>query len=150
MKIFSAFLILCLSLLACADAEPEVRKDGFSPHTAGSPGDSLFQAVMNGHDEAMAKMGKIKGYRSQIDSLRNQKAMNKNLKAKYEETAVKLKRAEDGMNQWMEEFSIDSAQSENNERRMKYLSEEKLKVDSVKEEIFSALRAADSVVSAGR
>ena len=50
------------------------------------------------------------------------------------------------MNTWMEEFSIDSA-VDDTERRLSYLKSEKLKIDTVREKIFSALEKADSLLN---
>ena len=50
-----------------SSSESTDRKDGYS-QTATTPEDSLFQEVMNAHDTAMAKMGKMVGYRKQFDA----------------------------------------------------------------------------------
>lgn len=138
---------LMILLAGCAE-EVSDRKDGFS--AAKNPEDSLFQVVMDGHDEAMAKMGKLSGYRKQfeqkIDSLKKTRTGAKaELTKKYEDMRERLKKAEEGMNTWMQEFSIDSAQDDI-ERRLEYLKSEQIKVDQVKEEIFSALSKADSLL----
>lgn len=148
MKIYF-YLFLLIILASCAEDPSNERKDGFSD-TGKNPEDSLFQDVMDQHDEAMAKMGRIAGYRKQfdakIDSLKKVKSTAKELiKKKYQEISAELKKAEDGMNNWMQEFSIDSAQ-ENIERRLQYLATEKVKVTRVKEEILSALSKADSAL----
>jgi hypothetical protein len=137
-------------LVSCADNSSEDRKDGFS-NTAKNPEDSLFQDVMDLHDEAMAKMGKLAGYRKQfdskIDSLQNVKSSAKeSLTKKYNEISQDLKQAENKMNTWMAEFSIDSAQDDV-KRRIEYLTSEKSKVSKVKDEIFSALSKADSALT---
>jgi hypothetical protein len=137
-----------LFLFACGNASDE-RTDGYSKR-AQAPEDSLFDEVMHGHDTAMAKMGKLGGYRKQVeqklDSL--EKAGSKataSLKNRLQELREDLKSAEDGMNQWMEDFEIDSAQN-NIERRIEYLKSEKIKVDEVKEKILETLRKADSML----
>lgn len=135
-------------LASCAEST-EDRKDGFS-QTSKNPEDSLFQDVMDQHDEAMSKMGKLAGYRKQfeakIDSLKKVKSAAKvTLENKYNEISAELKQAQDRMNIWMDEFSIDSAQ-DNIERRLDYLQSEKSKVTRVKEEILSALAKADSAL----
>lgn len=140
-------LALTIILAGCGE-EVSDRKDGFS--AAKNPEDSLFQEVMDGHDEAMAKMGKVSGYRKQfeqkIDSLKKTRSAAKaELTKKYEAMRERLKKAEDGMNTWMQEFSIDSAQ-EDIERRLEYLKSEHIKVDQVKEDILSALSKADSLL----
>ncbi len=142
-------LLAFVFLVSCGNNSSEERKDGYS-ETAKNPEDSLFQDVMNQHDEAMAKMGKLAGYRKQfdakIDSLKKVKSSTKEAVGKqYEEISGELKKAEDRMNTWMQEFSIDSAQ-DNVERRLQYLGSEKTKVTTIKEEILSALAKADSVL----
>lgn len=140
--------IAIIFLASCAEST-EDRKDGFSQNSK-NPEDSLFQDVMDQHDEAMSKMGKLAGYRKQveakIDSLKKVKSAAKlTLENKYNEISAELKQAQDRMNIWMDEFSIDSAQ-DNIKRRVDYLESEKSKVTRVKEEILSALAKADSAL----
>jgi hypothetical protein len=142
-------IFIAITFLASCGDSTEDRKDGFS-QTSKNPEDSLFQDVMDQHDEAMSKMGKLAGYRKQfdakIDSLKKVKSAGKEtVEDRYEEISGQLKQAEDRMNTWMEEFSIDSAQ-DNIERRIEYLEDEKNKVTRVKEEILSALAKADSAL----
>jgi hypothetical protein len=136
-------------LAACGGDSSNDRKDGFS-ETAKNPEDSLFQEVMDGHDEAMAKMGKLSGYQKQldqkIDSLRKAKSAAKvSFEKSLEKAKTDLKQAEEDMNKWMHEFSIDSAQ-DNIERRLEYLKSEKTKVRNVRNEIFEAIGKADSLL----
>lgn len=140
--------ILLITFISCGENQEVDRKDGFSD-VAKTPEDSLFQAVMDGHDAAMAKMGKLSGYQKQldqkIDSVKKIKSANqKKLELEYTEIKARLKSAENSMNTWMEEFQIDSAQ-DNSVERLKYLSDEKLRVEKVREQIFSALDQADSL-----
>ncbi len=135
--------------MACADNSSEERKDGYSQRPQ-NPEDSLFEEVMHGHDTAMAKMGRLGRYRkdveSKLDSLeKTGSKATATLKSKLQELGVDLKKAEDGMNQWMEDFDIDSAQ-DNIERRIEYLKNEKIKVDDVKEKILQTLEKADSLL----
>ena len=100
-------------------------------------------------DEAMAKMGKVAGYRKtvdrKIDSLKKVRTPAKQkLNKEYADLKTQLKDAEEHMNVWMEQFSIDSAQDDL-EKRLQYLSNEKIKVERVKEEIFGVLKKADSL-----
>ncbi len=102
------------------------------------------------HDEAMSKMKKLGVYRNQlnsrVDSLNKIRSSAKeSLAKKYSELTTELQRAEDDMNTWMEQFSIDSAQDDVS-RRITYLESEKAKVSRVKDEILSALSKADSAL----
>lgn len=142
-------LIMFVLLVSCGNNSSEDRKDGFS-NTPKNPEDSLFRDVMDLHDQAMSKMHKIAVYREQfnarVDSLKKVKSSAKeSLTKKYNEISADLKQAEDKMNTWMHEFSIDSAQDDI-KRRLEYLESEKSKVSSVKDEILSALSKADSAL----
>ena len=144
--LFSALIVLTASCNSNS-SESTDRKDGYSK-TATTPEDSLFQEVMNAHDTAMAKMGKMVGYRKQfdarVDSLKKAKS-GPDLQKRFAQLSTELKQAEDNMNQWMQEFSIDSAQ-DNPEKRVEYLSSEKVKVTKVKDEILSVVAKADSAL----
>lgn len=138
-----------LLLTACADSDNSDRKDGYSGKVS-KPEDSMFEEVMHGHDTAMAKMGKISGYKKEIarklDSLPKKGAAVKvGLENALKDLEGDLEKAESRMNKWMDDFSIDSAQ-DNVERRIEYLKSEKIKVDDVKEEIRKVLAKADSLL----
>ena len=142
-------LFALVIFVSCADSAPEERKNGYSD-TPKNPEDSLFQDVMALHDSAMSKMGKVAGYYKQfdskIDSLKKVKSSAKeSLTKKYGEISSDLKQAEDRMNTWMHEFSIDTLQDDS-KARIAYLESEKSKVAAVKDEMFSALSKADSVI----
>ena len=134
---------------SCADSASEERKNGYSD-TPKNPEDSLFQDVMDLHDQAMAKMGKLAGYQkaftSKIDSLNKVKSSARaTLTKEYGDIRASLKQAEDKMNTWMHEFSIDTLQDDA-KRRISYLESEKSKVIAVKDEILSVLSTADSAL----
>jgi hypothetical protein len=141
MKIYT--VIILAALTACGgNKTEEERKDGFT-QTATNPEDSLFKAVMDEHDIAMPKMKKLAVARVRIDSLAKTKP--KNERKDYESISGDLKNAEDHMNEWMNQFSIDTLQ-DNTQRRIEYLSSEKVKASKVKDEVLSSLAKADSVL----
>lgn len=142
------YLSTIMLLVSCGGSSDD-RQDGYS-ETAKNPADSLFEVVMDEHDEAMSKMGRIANYRKQVDrkldSLNNLKSSGKAAaEKKFQDLGSELKQAEDRMNAWMHEFSIDSAQDDN-DLRVKYLESEKTKVSKVKEEILAVVAKADSVL----
>lgn len=139
MKIFSVLLLI---ICASCGSNTEQRKDGFS-QPAANPEDSLFKAVMDEHDTAMSKMKKLSTTRVRIDSLVKTKA--KKERPAFETISHGLKDAQDHMNEWMEQFSIDSAQ-DNSQKRLEYLSGERIKASNVKNEILSVLAKADSAL----
>lgn len=140
-------LIFVLASCGNNENEPTERKDGFS-QTAASPEDSLFEEVMHAHDSAMPKMGPLKGmsakFDAKVDSLKKAKS-NPSLQREYAVLSTELKQASDHMNEWMENFVHDSAQNDP-QKRIEYLSSEKVKVTKVKDEIFAVLAKADSAL----
>lgn len=145
-----AILIALVTLASCAGNSSDERKNGYSK-VPKNPEDSLFQDVMDLHDQAMAKIGKVKGTREQlgakIDSLKKVKSsVKESLTKKYTEISDELKQADDKMNTWMHEFSIDTLQDDI-KSRIAYLESEKSKVSAVKDEILAALSKADSALN---
>lgn len=150
MRIFFFFFLSILLMNACRDAEerdPVSRKNGYTPVLMNRE-DSLQRDVLQGHDEAMAKMSKLSKLitivQSKIDSI----GPSRRATPSYREwTGVKddLLVAEYGMNQWMEEFRLDSFR-EDREKRIRYLEAEKEKVIKVKERIFQSLARTDSLL----
>lgn len=148
MKIFYALLLLT-TIYSCADNGGAERADGFS-HLPATAEDSLFQDVMQRHDTAMAKMGRIRRLRQEIsDRLDSLEALpgkaEQAVREKLQALDNELESAEEGMNRWMEEFNIDSA-ADNLKARLEYLRDEKFRVEKVRDDIFRALDKADSLL----
>jgi hypothetical protein len=146
--------IVCLVITSCGSGD--TRHDQHKGKTVEgfkTPADSLYALVMAGHDEVMPRMGKIRGAQKEtqrlLDSIAalpaKEIAAAAEVKSKLEELARDLGYADFAMDKWMTEFSLDSAK-DNPELRIKYLTEEKLKVDKVKEAIIKSLAKADSLL----
>jgi hypothetical protein len=114
--------------------------------------DSLYDDVMDGHDVGMGKMARLNHMQQQtkhlLDSItklpvKAQQAATP-YKAKLDSLLKDLDYADFAMNKWMEEFSLDSAKN-NVQQRIKYLSDEKDKVGKVKSAILNSLEKADSL-----
>jgi len=150
MKKIMLFAAIITALVSCSDnSQAPARTNGYSdvPKTKE---DSLMQEVMDGHDVAMAKMGKLAGYRKQ--TLQKADSLSKSNSAKKGEliqslhsTAEILQASENEMNAWMEGFSLDSAK-EDKAKRIAYLEAEKIKVDRVKTDVLSSIALADSLL----
>ena len=108
---------------------------------------------MDGHNVAMAKMGRLtraeQASRRLLDSIQKLPGKAKQaaepLRIKLDTLQKELSYAEFAMNKWMEEFNMDSALN-NIEQRIDYLKSEKLKVSKVKDAILESLQKADSVL----
>ena len=117
--------------------------------------DSLMADIMDGHDAGMGRMGKLSTMQKEVqqvlDSIARLPAKAQQAIAPYKSklSAVigELKSSQSGMDKWMDEFNMDSAVN-NTEQRIKYLTEEKLKVSGVKEAILGSLQKADSLLKA--
>jgi hypothetical protein len=148
-----AFVSMGLLAIACNNGggggETTDRKNGFEP--AKTQEDSLFRDVMKGHDVGMAKIGQlnknINETKRQLDSLNKLPAgkVNAAYKQSLTDLQTNLNNAHKEMYGWMGAFKVDSA-SDNKDLRIKYLQGEKEKVTVVKEQIFSALQQADSLL----
>lgn len=146
--ISSAFLLLVIA--ACNNADKKTGGDIPAPMTKA---DSLEKEVLEGHDIAMPKSMKIPDLQKEtkrlIDSIGKLPAKAQEAAAPYKSKLENLLKELDdaylAMDKWMTEFNYDSAK-DNIELRVKYLAEEKLKVNTVKEAILGSLSKADSLL----
>lgn len=148
--IIPAALFMMLIFTACNDSGEKAETTEEQPLSAA---DQLMNEVMEGHDAVMPKMGKVRGAQKQaqqvLDSLSQLPAKAQqavaDLKSRLESLVNDLNYADYAMDRWMTEFNMDSAK-DNMEQRIKYLTDEKMKVDKVKEAIINSLAKADSLL----
>jgi hypothetical protein len=152
-KFSSALLFLVVICINACDNND--KKINGSQEVSKTLVDSLEAEVMDGHNVGMAKYGKLTAMQNEaqryLDSIatlpEKAQAAAAPLKSKLEGLINDLQSAKTGMDKWMEEYNMDSAVN-NLEQRIKYLSEEKLKVSKVKESILNGLQKADSLLKA--
>jgi len=134
--------------LACNDQGPEIEEAGNDKKALQ---DSLYKVVDRGHNEGMAKYGKLN--RSITEVQRALDSINK-LQASKVDTAYRrrlLALQEDlsyalmSMDKWMTEFKHDSAEG-NPDQRIDYLESEAAKVTKVRDNILNSLQRADSLL----
>jgi paraquat-inducible protein B len=145
-------LAVVLSFLACKNTSSESgeRTDGYTA-VLKTKEDSLYHEVMQGHDVAMAKMGRLRKHLKQIqhelDSLT--KLPSKKIDQRYQQALIELQEdlnyADHSMYTWMDEFKADSAKDDKS-KRLPYLEAEKVKVEKVKKSIFNSMQRADSLL----
>jgi hypothetical protein len=152
MKKIVPLLFATILFLACNN---DKKEGGHNHHTKDAPKtqeDSLMADVMDGHDVGMAKYGKLeameKKVKTAIDSISKLPAKAQQAAAPYkaqlDSVGKDLSYAIFAMDKWMEEFEMDSAKADM-QQRIKYLSDEKLKVGKVKEAILNSLEKATSL-----
>ena len=115
--------------------------------------DSLQNEVIAGHDVAMPKSMKIpklqKQIKQTIDSINKLPTKELQASASYktelENLYNDLSGADSLMHKWMDEFNLDSFNTDP-EQRVKYLSDEKNKINKVKDAVLNSLQKADSLL----
>ncbi|MBO9633802.1 MAG: viral A-type inclusion protein [Chitinophagaceae bacterium] len=146
-KTIASLTVISMMVWACNNGQDKAaeRKDGYSAEPK-TETDSLYKAVMDGHDIGMAKMSALKKYngaaQAKIDSVQKLPA-NKQDKTYLQEVMTlqqQLVNAENGMNEWMGGFNLDSTKS------IGYLKSELQKVTIVRDNILSSLSKADSLL----
>lgn len=132
--------------MGCDNANPPTVNNAITPATGS---DSLYKAVMEGHDVAMARMGELVRYKKQLqqqaDSLKSLKDFDTTLVTTLETAAKDLDDAEELMNKWMQEFEPDDAGT-TEQQMVAFYSKEKEKVDTVKVRIFRGLDNAKELL----
>jgi hypothetical protein len=157
---FCLLTALIIALFSCNNSETGDGEPGGSP---GAKEDSLLRAqadslqkeVIDGHDIAMPKSMKIPSMQRQVQQLLDSvsklparaQAAAAPYKAGLEKALQDLEEAKMSMDKWMDEFKLDSAASDL-QVRVKYLAEEKLKVDRMKEKVLGSMAKADSLLRA--
>ncbi|MEO7923515.1 MAG: viral A-type inclusion protein [Chitinophagaceae bacterium] len=147
------FPVILTTIIACNNADK--KNDGQAKKEPQTQADSLMAEVMDGHDVGMGKMGKIRAAQKEakrvLDSLgtlpAKAQAAAADLKTRLQTLINDLDYADFSMDKWMTEFNMDSAANDM-ALRIKYLTEEKLKVGKVKEAILGSLQKADSLLKA--
>ena len=150
-KISFVFAVIVLTaIVACNDGQKDKADSTLTPQ---QQADSLQKEVDDGHDIAMPKQMKIpklqKETKRLIDSIGTLPAKAQEAaapyKAKLEDLYKELGDAYNSMEKWMVEYDYDSAKN-NLEQRIKYLRDEKLRVDKVKEAVLGSIKKADSLL----
>lgn len=144
-----SFGLLSLLVIACNNSGK--KSGGNSKATA----DSLYQDVIDIHNEGMAGWMKIEKkqevIKSMLDSIAALPAKAKEaaepLKAKLEEAMNALTTAYDDMDKWMPTLNLDSAKNDL-EKRISYFTKEKLNAENINKVIENSLQKADSVLKA--
>ncbi len=150
LKTVTVFFIAALLLSACNSGSQQQNPALEGPKTKE---DSLYRDIMDAHDVAMPKIGKLKGYISlvkhQLDSLSglsgNAQSAATNYIASLDSLLESLQYADMAMDKWMTEFEPDSAEDDA-ESRMRYLESEKVKATAMKNAVLSSVEKAQQVL----
>jgi hypothetical protein len=144
MKQLLALTFILALVISCKNEKKET--DGLE-----ATADSIYKEVIDAHDVSMVGWMKIKANQKEIteilDSLAAVRAtpVTKEYETKLNETRQHLQEAYDAMDKWMTDIDLDSAK-ENPEERIRYFTEEKMKIAKVNVLIVSSLKTADSLI----
>ena len=139
---------------ACKNADKK-SAGKLSSETLKAKADSLYDQLLNEHEEGMKGWMKIEGRQKQIKTLldsiaklpsKAQQSLDV-MKAKLNEATGELGDAYKLMDDWMIEMNLDSAVN-NVELRIQYLTGEKMKGGKITELINNSLLKADSLLKA--
>lgn len=104
---------------------------------------SLYDQVMDIHDEVMPKMNDIYKMRKTLkDSIANTADMPEETKLKFEQTILQLDSAGNSMMVWMREFNPPDQKDE--EAFKKYMESELVKVKKMREDVMKALKVMEN------
>ena len=103
---------------------------------------SVYDQVMEIHDEVMPKMNDIYKMRKSLqDSIANTPDMPEERKLEFEQKVLRLDSAGESMMMWMREFNPPDQKDE--AAFKKYMELELVKVKKMKEDVMKALKAVD-------
>ncbi len=141
---------MALLAIACtSNQNTEEAEGGKSQNAAAvvnSPTDSLFEEIVGYHDEAMPKMGKLRGFQKtaqyRIDSLAKLKDNTSvSLRAEYTKLLEQLQAADKEMMDWMDNFQPEPTFAVADSLLIYYESE-KTKAKIMRDHFFAALDSA--------
>ena len=149
MKFVTQFVFVLL-FISCNSSNTSTENNN---KTTESASDSLMHEILRQHDIGMAKMNKISAAKNRIqhalDSIAKLPTDLQKKSVQYrmglDSTFNWLTFANSHMETWMNEFNMDSLKDDQ-EKQIKYLESEKMKISHVNEEMIGSLQKADSLL----
>lgn len=134
-------------ILSCRQSSSNQNDDNGQLKQPLTKEDSIYNEVIDIHDEVMPKMGKLIGYqkKAQYYSDSAKQSMQKHsmpglkeYKQQMDSLIYDLKAAEKAMNDWMEQFNPDP-KLPTTEEKVAYFQEQKARALKMKEQFYIAL-----------
>lgn len=139
--------VLLLAMAACNNEKDSTPATGIAATTE-KTADSLWDAVDDAHMVGMSKMEELeaaqKAVQRAIDSVAKIPAAS-GYKSQLDSTLKDLSYADAAMFKWMNEFDANVI-NKPAEERIKYLSDENIKVTKMKEAVLNSLAKAEAVL----
>jgi hypothetical protein len=140
--LLTLLVAILFSLSGCGQKSNDHGHEHHGQEEEKSPNQSLYDEVMDVHDEVMPKMDDIYKLKEKLKKqLAEAPTMVEEKKKDLEKTILQLDSASEGMMVWMRNFNpIPDSLGE--EKARKYLEEQKAKVTKVKEDMLKAIEEA--------
>lgn len=140
--VLAPLLAVLFALSGCGQKSNDPGHEHHKEPEEKGPNQSLYDEVMDVHDEVMPKMDDIYKLKEKLKKqLAEAPTMVEEKKKDLEETILQLDSASEGMMVWMRNFNpIPDSLGE--EKARKYLEEQKVKVTKVKEDMLKAIEEA--------
>jgi methylphosphotriester-DNA--protein-cysteine methyltransferase len=143
----AVFLLVSSVFVACGSAGGD---ESSTESTQKNEQAALYKEVIDIHDEVMPRMRDINQLLKDIDTRVSEFEADSLLtpdqlaeKQNLESTKSLLEDANEGMMSWMRDFQ-QIEEDQEHEEVIKYLSDEKQKIQAIKEDILSAIEEAES------
>jgi hypothetical protein len=140
----SLFIAITIAFSACQPKSNDHNHDEETSDALEVSGNqTLYEEVMDIHDEVMPKMEDL--HRKKIELLKKAKesGVTEDQKKQYETTIARLDSASESMMVWMNEFNPIPDSVAGEEKAREYLENEMEKIKKVKENILQALQESN-------
>ena len=133
-------LLTFISFVACQQ-KPGDHHDGGDENGLTGPNQTLYNEVMEVHDEVMPKLNDLYKAKTSLQTRLAMPGLGESEKEEINNKIARIDSASEGMMVWMRQFNPPADSSEIEEART-YLEGELVKVKKVREDILEALAAA--------
>ena len=127
------FVLLGLFFVACSTSTQQSKLQ--------SDIEQMDKEIMDYHDEAMPKMGKLLTLRSKINKQMDT-CEDEMLKYSLQQISYNLTKADNDMMKWMHEYKSPGI----NDTAMHYLSTQRDIIKNVRNEVFTSIEKAEAVI----
>ncbi len=127
------FSILCLSFFLTIACQPKKSEQ-----------EKMYTEVMKIHDDVMPEMSTIHRLKKQLKAIDTTMVKSPNYPTILNHLSA-LEKADEGMMEWMAEFSNPSSDTEEVEA-IKYLKKEKIRISEVRDQMRESIAAAKRIL----
>jgi hypothetical protein len=140
----SLFIAITIAFSACQPKSNDHNHDEETSDALEVSGNqTLYEEVMDIHDEVMPKMEDLHRKKIELQKKAKESGVTEDQKKQYETTIARLDSASESMMVWMNEFNPMPDSVAGEEKAREYLENEMEKIKKVKENILQALQESN-------